>query len=245
MKTSPNIRRSWRERLKRLLIWTVCLGLTIVTMVLGVNLWMIARTRDAVYEPGNARGLSGDCILVLGCGLRQDGTPSQMLRDRLDVGIAAYKQGVAPKLLMSGDHGRVTYDEVNAMKDYAIAQGVPSENIFMDHAGFSTYESAYRAKAVFEVKSAFLVTQKYHLYRAVFLARVMGIEAYGVAADRRDYRNDLYNNVRESLARVKDLFMAIFRPEPTYLGDSIPMWGSGSLTDDTSDYIEAGGKLDE
>ena len=197
-------------------------------------------TADEAAVLGNV-----DCVLVLGCGVHPDGCPSDMLADRIAQGVALYENGTSPKLLMSGDHGREDYDEVNSMKRYAVEQGVPADDIFMDHAGFSTYESAYRAKAVFEVESAFIVTQKYHLYRAVFLARAMGIEAYGVAADRRDYRNDLYNNIRESLARVKDFFMAIFKPEPTYLGDAIPIWGSGSLTDDSDTYIEAGGKLDE
>ncbi|MCI5957347.1 MAG: YdcF family protein [Clostridiales bacterium] len=232
MKTSPNIRHSWREGLKHLLIWTVCLGLTIVTMVLGVNLWMIARTRDAVYEPENARGLSGDCILVLGCGLRQDGTPSQMLRDRLDVGIAAYKQGVAPKLLMSGDHGRVTYDEVNAMKDYAIAQGVPSENIFMDHAGFSTYESMYRAREIFQCEQVVVVTQGYHLYRAIYNARAMGMRAAGISSDLRSYARQRFFDAREALARVKDAVWCAVRIPPAYLGEAIPIYGSGDATND-------------
>ena len=106
--------------------------------------------------------MAGDCILVLGCGLRPDGEPTQMLKDRLDEAVALYKQGMAPKLLMSGDHGRVQYDEVNKMKEYAMAQGIPSEDIFMDHAGFSTYESAYRAKEIFQVQSMIVVTQQYH-----------------------------------------------------------------------------------
>ncbi|MDD6273421.1 MAG: ElyC/SanA/YdcF family protein [Clostridiaceae bacterium] len=226
--------------------WKIALILAAAGILLfaGINLFMILYSGRYILTPEEAAQKDVDCALVLGAQVWSTGL-SPMLEDRVLTGIALYESGATDRLLMSGDHGREDYDEVNQMKRYAVEKGVPADDIFMDHAGFSTYESAYRAKAVFEVKSAFLVTQKYHLYRAVFLARMMGIEAYGVAADRRDYRNDFYNNTRESLARVKDLFMAIFRPEPTYLGDTIPIWGSGSLTDDSDDYTEAGGNLHE
>lgn len=110
-----------------------------------------------------------------------------MLKDRLDQGIALYLNGAAPKLLMSGDHGRVKYDEVNRMKQYAIDQGVPSEDIFMDHAGFSTYESMYRSREVFQVERMIVVTQEYHLYRAVYDGNQLGVETYGIAAKKVRY----------------------------------------------------------
>ena len=122
------------------------------------------------------------CILVLGCGVWGE-TPSHMLEDRLLQGIELYENGASEKLLMSGDHGTVEYDEVNAMKDYAIEAGAIPDQVFMDHAGFSTYESMYRARDVFDVDSMIIVTQKYHLYRAVYNARKLGIDAYGIAAD--------------------------------------------------------------
>ncbi len=225
----------------RVSLFIVAVG---ILLFVGINAFMILYANRYILTPEQAAEKNVDCALVLGAQVWSTGL-SSMLEDRVLTGIDLYETGATDRLLMSGDHGREDYDEVNSMKRYAVEQGVPADDIFMDHAGFSTYESAYRAKAVFEVESAFIVTQKYHLYRAVFLARAMGIEAYGVAADRRDYRNDLYNNIRESLARVKDFFMAIFKPEPTYLGDAIPIWGSGSLTDDSDTYIEAGGKLDE
>ena len=233
-----------RHFFKRFMKIILILAAAGILFVAGANVFMILYANRYILTPEEAAEKSADCALVLGAQVWASGL-SAMLEDRVLTGIGLYESGLTNRILMSGDHGRADYDEVNSMKRYAVGMGVPADDVFMDHAGFSTYESAYRAKAVFEVESAFIVTQKYHLYRAVFLARVMGIEAYGVAADRRDYRNDLYNNVRESLARVKDLFMAIFRPEPTYLGDAIPIWGSGSLTDDTSDYMEAGGQLDE
>ncbi len=218
--------------MKRFLLGTMALVLMVAMLVAGCNLWMIWSTRPLIHTPDTAHQLTGDCILVLGCGLRRDGFPSQMLRDRLDVAIEAYRMGLAPKLLMSGDHGQVDYDEVNAMKDYAMAQGVPSEDIFMDHAGFSTYESMYRAKAIFHCQKVIVVTQTYHLYRAIANARTMGMEAVGISANRRHFSGQWYFSLREAAARVKDTVWGITKPRPTYLGESIPIFGNGDLTND-------------
>jgi vancomycin permeability regulator SanA len=155
-----------------------------------------------------------------------------MLEDRLRRGVELYKAGAAPKLIMSGDHGRTDYDEVNTMKQYAIDAGVPSEDIFMDHAGFSTYESMHRAKSIFCVEKMLIVTQEYHLYRAIYAARALGVEAYGVSCDYRSYSGQLYRDIREILARDKDFFTAIFHPKPTYGGETIPVFGNGDLTND-------------
>ena len=155
-----------------------------------------------------------------------------MLSDRLTRGVELYDMNAAPKLLMSGDHGRVSYDEVNAMKQFAIDRGVPSEDVFMDHAGFSTYETMYRAKEVFAAKRVIIVTQKYHLYRAVYIAEQLGLEAYGVDSDLQSYIKQPYYNAREILARDKDFVKVIFKPKPTYLGEVIPISGSGDLTND-------------
>ena len=145
--------------------------------------------------------------------------------------------GAAPKLLMSGDHGRTNYDEVAAMKQFAINAGIPSENIFMDHAGFSTYESIYRAKEIFQAKKIIIVTQEYHLYRALYIADQLGVEAWGVSADYRSYTGQTSRDIREFLARVKDFATGIFKPEPTYLGEAIPISGNGNLTnDDTNNF---------
>lgn len=173
-----------------------------------------------------------DCIIVLGCQVRDDGSLSDMLRDRLHRGLELYQIGAAPKLLMSGDHGRTHYNEVGAMKRYAVENDVPSEDVFMDHAGFSTYETIYRAKEIFQAKKVVIVTQEYHLYRAVYIAQQLGLDAYGVSADYRVYSGQSARDFREVLARCKDFAMCLFRPEPTYLGDAIPVSGSGDLTND-------------
>lgn len=200
---------------------------------LGVNVFVKASVKSRILSAEQAEKLdSVDCILVLGCLVQSDGVPSDMLADRLTQGIDLYQSGVSRKLLMSGDHGRDDYDEVNSMKNYAISAGVPSSDVFMDHAGFSTYDSIYRTKAVFEAKKVVIVTQRYHLYRALYIARRLGLDAYGVPSDLRTYYGQSKRDAREVLARVKDFVYVIVRPKPTFLGDAIPVNGDGDATDD-------------
>ena len=202
--------------------------------VFGVNAYVKASSDDRIISTQEASELSDvDCIIVLGCRVNNT-TPSPMLSDRLTVGVELYEAGAAPKILMSGDHGQAEYDEVNAMKQFAIDRGVPSEDIFMDHAGFSTYESMYRAAEVFEAEKVIIVTQEYHLYRAIYIAEQLGLEAYGVASDLQSYVKQDYYDMREVLARDKDFVQTIFKPEPTYLGETIPISGNG---DDTNDKV--------
>ena len=126
--------------------------------------------------------------------------------------------------------GKEDYDEVTAMKAYAMEQGVPEKDIFLDHAGFSTYETMYRAATIFRAQSCVVVTQRYHLSRAVYLANTMDMETYGVEADREPYQRIRYFEAREALARVKDVIFAVVRPEPTYLGAPISLDGDGRVT---------------
>ena len=194
------------------------------------NLWR--RLNEEIIKENDYTELSDvDCIIILGAGIWGD-KPSPMLEDRLLEGIKLYQNSVSDKIIMSGDHGRKEYDEVNIMKNYAIEKGIPSENIFMDHAGFSTYESIYRAKDIFEAKKVVIVTQEYHLYRALYIANQLGLEAYGVGADPRQYVGATFREIREILARDKDFIKCIFKPEPTYLGDTIPVSGNGDITND-------------
>ena len=172
-----------------------------------------------------------DCILALGCRVYASGSMSPMLRDRVQLALDVYNTGVSDKLLMSGDHGRTDYNEVQAMKDYLIENGVASSDVFMDHAGFSTYDSICRAKAVFNAQRIIIVTHRFHLYRALYIAERLGIEAYGVAAEDW-YAGNTRREVREILARDKDLVKCIFKPEPTYLGDVIDIHGDGDRTND-------------
>lgn len=181
-------------------------------------------------EAASLKALDPQCIIVLGAGVYSDGTPSPMLRDRLDTGIALYKAGTAPKLLLTGDNGQVEYNEVDVMLNYALDKGVPKEDIFLDHAGFSTYDSVYRANYIFGVEKAVVVTQTYHLFRALYGCNRMGIEALGVGADQDSYVGSRARELREVLARDKDWAKWILKPEPTYLGDEIPIEGNGTVT---------------
>ena len=217
-----------------LIIITVFICLTVigVSAVFIINAHVASAGKSLTVTAEEAVKNGGfDCIIVLGCLVRSDGSLSDMLRDRLETGVMLYKRGAAPKILMSGDHGTDGYDEVNAMKKYAVEQGVPSEDVFMDHAGFSTYETVCRAKEVFGAKKVLIVTQEYHLYRALYIAEKLGLEALGVPSDLHRYAGQFKRDLREILARNKDFIMCIFKPAPKYLGDPIPLSGSGDVTE--------------
>lgn len=214
------------------------LAILAVAAIFGLNAMVKATTKNQILSVEEAAVLEDvDCILVLGCGIHDDGSPSDMLHDRLRRSVELYEAGAAPKLLMSGDHGRKGYDEVDAMKSFAVEAGIPSENVFMDHAGFSTYETMVRAKEIFQAQKIIIVTQEYHLYRAMYIGQRLGMEVYGVSSNYRRYRNQKAMDTREVLARVKDVFSCVFWPEPAYLGETIPVWGNGNLTnDENSDF---------
>lgn len=202
-----------------------------VLIVLLINIYVKLSTKNQIIKLEEANMEDIDCILVLGAGVWGE-NPSPMLEDRLLQAIELYQNDVASKIIMSGDHGREDYDEVNIMKKYAIEKGIPSEDIFMDHAGFSSYESIYRAKEILDCKKIIVVTQKYHLYRALYIANQLGVEVYGVGSDQRQYVGATYRELREILARDKDFVKCIFKPEPTFLGDTIPVSGNGDITND-------------
>ena len=176
----PNTRR-----LIVIIIASLLAALFLLFAVINIIVLLSAQSRIVDIEEAKALG-SFDCILVLGAGVWRNNRPSHVLEDRLKIGIEAYCAGVSDKLLMSGDHGRNNYDEVNVMKSFAMDCGIPSENIFMDHAGFSTYESMYRARDVFSAHRVLIVTQKFHMYRALYIANALGLEAYGLTSDLRE-----------------------------------------------------------
>ena len=221
-----------KNMLKILIIIILILCALIGIMMLSINFYVVNKTKSKIVTEKQAKELENvDCILVLGAGIWGD-KPSPMLEDRLLQGITLYNNQTSSKIIMSGDHVKEAYDEVNVMKDFAIEKGVKSEDIFMDHAGFSTYDSVYRAKEIFKAQKIIIVTQKYHLHRALYVAEKLGIEAYGVASDPREYRGQVVRELREVLARDKDFFKCIIKPEPTYLGDTIPVSGNGDATND-------------
>lgn len=201
-----------------------------VLVFVGTNAAAVLTTRDDIVDQQTAAAFDADAIVVLGASVRPDGTPSGILQDRLDDGIALYFAGVAPKIIMSGDNGTASYNEVKAMKQYAIAQGVPSQDIFCDHAGFSTYESMYRAKYVFGCERIVVATQTYHLYRALWSVKSLGMQAEGVPSDYHEYQKQLQYDIREIPARTKDFFKALFRVPSTYVGEAISLDQSGDVT---------------
>ncbi len=228
--------------LKRTFLAFVIAGIAGILLIAGLNLWVMGNAGSLIYDtPSDDESHDGekffpfseshDCIIVLGAGLWDD-KPSPMLKDRLEKGISLYKAGAAPKLLMSGDHGRTGYNEVQVMKQYTIDAGVPSEDIFMDHAGFSTYESMIRARDIFGVTSPIVVTQKYHLYRAVYIGKSLGIPCLGVATDDFAYGGQFYRSLRECIARCKDVLTTQLGTPPTYGGEQIPISGNGDITND-------------
>ena len=222
-----------KKLLFRLLCIALALGVLGLSAVLILDSCVRRGAEGRILSAEDAAALEDiDCILVLGCLVHDSGRPSDMLRDRLQRGVELYTLGAAPKLLMSGDHGRADYNEVGAMKDYATGAGIPSSDVFMDHAGFSTYESIYRARDVFEADRIVIVTQEYHLYRALHIADALGIEAWGVAADYHTYVGQPVREAREILARAKDFLQAAIQPKPTFLGEVISIAGNGDETND-------------
>ena len=223
--------------LKRALILIIAAGL----LVLGASAYVTQSVSGEIAGTDSGEGISAEvvktcksidpqCILVLGCAVWVDNQPSPMLRDRLDTAIALYKAGAAPKLLLSGDNSIAEYSEPECMLQYTLAQGVPPEDIFLDYAGFSTYESVYRSHAVFRADRLIVVTQKYHLFRALKACNALGIDALGVASNQQKYAGRQYREAREVLARCKDLVKGWIKAKPTYLGDEIPVDGDGTVT---------------
>ena len=168
--------------------------------------------------------------LVLGSMVFDNGTPSGVVRQRLDKTAELYKAGKIKRILVSGDHGQKNYDEVNSMKNYLLKKGIPIEDIFLDHAGFDTYSSMVRAKEIFEIDDVIVITQKFHLPRSVYIARKKGMNAYGVISNPGGMYDTKYNRGRDKISRVKAFFDVMFNRKPKYLGEKIPIKGSNEKT---------------
>ena len=216
--------------MKKIITFLILSIILLILLTLITNIYIILSTKSKIKKVENNQD-NIDCILVLGAGIRGI-NPSPMLEDRLLTSIELYKQNISNKIIVSGDHGRQEYDEVNVMKNYLINNNIPSEDIFMDHAGFSTYDSIYRAKEIFKAKKIIIVTQKYHLYRALYIAEELGLEAYGVESNKRLYGSQLKRDIREFIARTKDFIKCIIKPKSKYLGNEIPVFGNGNITND-------------
>ncbi|MCT7948569.1 YdcF family protein [Ancylothrix sp. C2] len=209
--------------LKSVIDWRLgfgLLGVGAASSLILLNVYVMAIT--AKWRFTNIASVPVEEVaIIFGAGVWEDGTPSPMLAQRVQAGVDLYHQGKVKKLLMTGDNSSDDYNEVRAMQLYAEAQGVPAENIQLDYAGFSTYESCYRAGAVFGVKRAILITQRYHLPRAVYTCRSLGVEALGFGTpDWGIFRNDsmLRYSTREFLAVINALLeVHLIKPKPTFL----------------------------
>jgi SanA protein len=210
------------RRRRGILLFACALGL----VVAGANL--------AVLHGGSsARGAvvgTADCAVVLGAGLRDDGSPSDVLRDRLDESLVLYRAGRVGRIIVSGEHRTAAYDEPNAMRAYLEANGVPAEVIFMDHAGLDTYSSMWRARHVFGATRIVVVTQEFHLARAVWCARALGMQAEGSAADRHVYRGIAWLQMREVISRTKAVVDVTVGRTPHHEGPPIDLAGDGRVT---------------
>ena len=198
-------------------------------LVVGVtNAVTIGTTRDDVHVIADLTDYDADAVVVLGASVHADGTPSPMLQHRLDTAWALYDAGAADAIIVSGDNRESNYNESKAMKAYLVGLGVPSEDIYEDHAGYSTYESMYRARHVFGVKKIIVTTQAYHLYRALYAAQGLGMEAVGVASDHGAYLNQTSYSLREALARTKDFFNTLLQNSE---GETGPIAAEGEAVD--------------
>lgn len=216
--------------MKRLIKWLfralgflVALAVLAGLLALGGSGFVVWQSKDRILTLEDTPPAGADCVLVLGCGVYADGSPTPMLADRLQRGVQLYQAGWADKVLLSGDNRSQYYNELATMKRVCLELGVPEEDIALDYAGLSTYDSVYRARDIFGVKSLVIVTQEYHLYRALYLADALGLEAWGVAADGQNYRGQTMRDLREILARDKDILWALFQPKPHHLGDPVPL----------------------
>lgn len=213
-------------------IWMI-IGIIILIMLfmtLFINIYMINSTKKQIINLNDLDRITDvDAIVVLGC--RVNGNiPSLMLSKRLDRGIDVYKK-LKTKIILTGDHTKDNYDEVNVMRDYMLSSDVISSDIFEDHAGISTYDSIYRVKNIFRAKKIVIVTQKYHMYRAIYLANQLDIEAVGIVADDIPQNMIMFkNHIREVLSRDKNFFKGLFKPKSKYLGNIIPLNQDGMIT---------------
>jgi len=211
-------------RIVRYLILLGLLGLLLTTyLAYHINKETEAYIYDRVEELPSTY-----TALVLGASVRRNGELSTMLRDRVESALLLYNKGKIKRFLVSGDNRTTNYNEPVAMKKYLLERGVPEEDIFMDFAGFDTYDSVYRASYIFEVDSAIVVSQRFHLPRAVYIARSMGLNFYGYNGDRREYELESRNRFREVAANVKAWIELLINKEPHFKGDKIPITGKNN-----------------
>lgn len=213
-----------KEKLKKISLVTIAFLLLGILAVSILDYYIKTSSKPYTFKTINKLP-DAHTVIVLGASVTSNGNLSVMLRDRVESALFLYNEGKVKRFLLSGDNATVNYNEPKAMKKYLIERGVPEDHIYLDYAGFDTYDTMYRSKAVFEVQSAIIVTQEFHLPRAIYIARKMGLSYTGYTGDKRIYAHQDYNAKREFLANIKAYLELAFRKEPTYLGSKIPIEG--------------------
>lgn len=209
----------------RLALLCICFG---IAFLMITNHMVTKATENRIYETLETVP-KVKVAIIFGAGINGD-QPSKYLKDRLDAGIKLYKNDQVDKLLLSGDNGRDEHDEITVMKLYCYEHGVDSNKIYLDYAGFDSYSTLYRAKHIFKVDSAILVTQKYHLNRCIYIGNKLGVTSYGYSADEGEYRGYQYYAFREKLSITKATIDVLRNRKPKYLGDEVDINGTSNYT---------------
>lgn len=224
-----NIIRIVGKIVKVVLITILVLILLAVVTVFSVDRWIVWRGGAVILERDEVEP-PYDAIIILGAQVLDNYYPSAMLRDRLDGAVELYKAGVSDRILVTGDHREDNYNEVGVMGRYLLEQGIPDQAIFMDHFGLDTYDSIYRSQHVFEITKAIVVTQTFHLQRALYIARALDLDYHGYATDTRDYHSSTYTFLREYGARLKAVYEVRSEASPARLDPPMPISGDGRNT---------------
>lgn len=202
-------------KMKKIFKYILIVLIVIILVPVIINFYVILSTKNRIVSGDSELLTDIDYIVILGAGIRR-GKPSPMLEDRLKTGISLYNNDISSKILITGDHMNDDYDEVTVMKNYLLEHGIPEEDIITDNYGISTYDSIYRVKNVYKSNKVVIVSQRYHLYRALFLSDNLDLESYGVEANLRYYYGQWYREIREILARNKDFIKGIIKPKAVY-----------------------------
>ena len=226
--------RAARETLnpsKRTWLLGLLAALALISTPLWAQVWITRQARAHIFKAVETVPPRATAI-VLGARVYGRGRPSPILEDRLRMALELYSRGLVKKILVSGDHQSPHYDEVNTMRDWLTARGVPSRAIFLDHAGFRTHDTMVRAVRVFQIQSAIICTQRFHLPRALYLAQNAGLDAVGIAVDRRHYADEQWNAWRERAASVVAILDVLLGTQPRHLGQPVPIDGPARASHD-------------
>ncbi len=215
-----------KKYFKKLIYLTIS-GLIFVFLV---NFYIKSKTNSSIYDAIN-KVPKTEVAIIFGAGINGD-QPSKYLKDRLDAGILLYKFKKINKILLSGDNGNDQHDELTVMKKYCFVHGVDTTKIYIDYAGFDSYSTMYRAKNIFKIDRAILVSQKYHLNRAVFLGNKLGVKSIGFSANVGEYKGYKYVCFREYFSTFKSVIDVIRNRKPKFLGNEINISGTCNYTKD-------------